>query len=236
MSRIPRFASIVSIVAGVILIIAGMVTWAVVQRELEDEHITVSADADAFAGDPVDGPLTAYSEAMTIKEHALDATGGQTYAQLDRDDPTRETAMTASFLRASLFTSVVAFGVAALAMGLGVLFIIVGVALLALDRNIARAVAPATEPTEPANTPATRHRPHPRRRPDRTSRPRHSGTGAAAPHRTDPWHDPRGVGRPRTALGNSQERARRRSRPTSSSIVGRHASNASVAPRAPALD
>ena len=63
--------------------------------------------------------------------------------------------MTASFLRASLFTSVVAFGVAALAMGLGVLFIIVGVALLALDRNIARAVAPATEPTEPAAAPAS---------------------------------------------------------------------------------
>ena len=155
MSRIPRFASIVSIVAGDDQDHAGMVTWAVVQRELEDEHITVSADAEAFAGDPVDGPLTAYSEAMTIKEHALDSTGGQTYAQLDRDDPTRETAMTASFLRASLFTSVVAFGVAALAMGLGVLFIIVGVALLALDRNIARAVAPATEPIEPVAAPAS---------------------------------------------------------------------------------
>jgi hypothetical protein len=154
MSRIPRFASIVAIVAGVILIIAGMVTWAIVQRELEDEHITVSADAEAFAGEPVDGPLTAYSEAMTIKKHALEASGGLTYAQLDQDDPKRETVMTASFLRASLFTSVVSFGVAALVMGLGVLFIIVGVALLALDRNIARAVAPATEPAEPAPVPA----------------------------------------------------------------------------------
>ena len=154
MSRIPRFASIASIVAGVILIIAGMVTWAVVQRELEDEKITVSADADAFAGDPVDGPLTAYSEAMTIKKHALDASGGQTYAQLEQGDPTRETVMTASFLRASLFTSVVAFGVAALVMGLGVLFIIVGVGLLGLDRNIAKALAPATEPTEPVPAPS----------------------------------------------------------------------------------
>ena len=152
MSRIPRFASIVAIVAGVILIVAGMVTWALVQRELEDEHITVSADADAFAGDPVDGPLTAYSEAMTIKKHALEASGGQTYAQLEQGDPTRETVMTASFLRASLFTSVVAFGVAALVMGLGVLFIIVGVALLALDRNVARAVAPSTSTSSPTAT------------------------------------------------------------------------------------
>ena len=154
MSRIPRFASIASIVAGVILIVAGMVTWALVQRELQDEHITVSADAEAFAGDSVDGPLTAYSQAMTIKKHALEASGGKTYAQLEQGDPTRETVMTASFLRASLFTSVVAFGVAALVMGLGVLFIIVGAALLALDRNIARALAPATEPSEPLGAPA----------------------------------------------------------------------------------
>ena len=37
--------------------------------------------------------------------------------------------MNGSFLRASLFTSVVAFGVAALVMGLGLLFILIGVAL-----------------------------------------------------------------------------------------------------------
>jgi hypothetical protein len=37
--------------------------------------------------------------------------------------------MIASFLQASLFTSVVAFGVAALAAGLGVVFILIGVAL-----------------------------------------------------------------------------------------------------------
>jgi hypothetical protein len=37
--------------------------------------------------------------------------------------------MNGSFLRASLFTSVVSFGVAAMAMGMGVLFILVGLAL-----------------------------------------------------------------------------------------------------------
>ena len=46
--------------------------------------------------------------------------------------------MTSSFLRASLFASVVAFGVAALVVALGVLFILVGVAILALDRRWAR--------------------------------------------------------------------------------------------------
>ncbi|MCX6415009.1 MAG: aromatic ring-opening dioxygenase LigA, partial [Actinobacteria bacterium] len=60
---------------------------------------------------------------------------GKTYAELDREDPLRQTAMTGSFLRASLFTSVVAFGVSALVVGLGALFILVGFALRSLIRR-----------------------------------------------------------------------------------------------------
>jgi hypothetical protein len=77
----------------------------------------LSDDAARFAGDKIDGPLTAYTEAETIERHALKASGGKTYAELGTDDPARQTVMTASFLRASLFTSVVSFGVAAMAMG-----------------------------------------------------------------------------------------------------------------------
>ena len=57
--------------------------------------------------------------------------------------------MTSSFLRASLFTSVVAFGVAALVVGLGVLFILVGLAIMALDRR-QRAMAAAGDAPPPA--------------------------------------------------------------------------------------
>ena len=49
----------------------------------------------------------------------------------------RDTVMTASFLRASLFTSVVSFGVAAFAAGVGVLMILIGVALLRVCRLVA---------------------------------------------------------------------------------------------------
>ena len=42
--------------------------------------------------------------------------------------------MTASFLRASLFTSVVAFGVAALVVGLGIVFILLGWSVRRLGR------------------------------------------------------------------------------------------------------
>jgi hypothetical protein len=153
MARIPRIVAILSIVAGVVMIVAGAVTYYIVHRELADEHIVVSDDAETNAGEPVEGPFTAYSEAMVIKEHALEIGEGKTYAELPQDDPTRETVMTASFLRASLFTSVVAFGVAALVMGLGVLFILVGLALLGVLKRIdglGQAVAP--EPVTPESS------------------------------------------------------------------------------------
>jgi hypothetical protein len=129
-----RVIAILIMVAGLILLGAGVATWFTVRDQLADEHITVSEDADHFAGDKVDGPFTAYSEAETIEKHALEASGGLTYAELPQDDPKRQTVMTASFLRASLFTSVVAFGVAALAAGLGVVFILLGLALLSIYR------------------------------------------------------------------------------------------------------
>ena len=121
----------VVVVAGVVFAVAGVVTWFLVADQLRAENITVSQDAEYFAGDPVTGPLTAYSEAQVINKHALQATGGKTYAELEQDDPARQTAMQASFLRASLFTSVVAFGVAALAAVLGVILVLIGTSLKA---------------------------------------------------------------------------------------------------------
>ena len=49
--------------------------------------------------------------------------------ELPQDDPNRDSVMTASFLRASLFTSVVAFGVAALVTVLGLVLVALGWAL-----------------------------------------------------------------------------------------------------------
>ena len=48
----------------------------------------------------------------------------------------RDTVMNASFLRASLFTSVVAFGVATLVAGLGVLFILFGLGFLGILKRL----------------------------------------------------------------------------------------------------
>ena len=122
-----------------------------------------------LADKPVAGPFTAYAQANAINHHALDGAKGRTYAQLGDDSralkaklakegvskedidknkdvvaiaDARDSAMKGSFLRASLFTSVVAYGVAALVMGLGVLFVLLGFAL--------HRISPAVEVTTPA--------------------------------------------------------------------------------------
>lgn len=124
-----RTAYITSVVLGVILILGSITTWIVVSSELSKQNITVSDDASCLAGDDVNGPLSAYCQAQIIEKHALDATEGLTYAELDREDPRRATAMNASFLRASLFTSVVAFGVSGMAFLMGIVFVLVGLGM-----------------------------------------------------------------------------------------------------------
>jgi hypothetical protein len=131
-TRTARLAGLVAIVAGVLLIAGGATTWAMVRSQLVAENITVAEDAAMFAGERVDGPLDAFFQADIINHHALEMSEGKTYAELDREDPLRATVMNASFLRSSLFTSVIAFGVAAFAAGMGVLFVLTGAALRSL--------------------------------------------------------------------------------------------------------
>ena len=126
-----RLASISAIVVGIVMAIAGVVTWVVITNTLSGQRITVSDDAGCLAGDEVNGPFSAYCQAEVIDKHTQEITGGLTYAELDQDDPNRATAMDSAFLQASLFTSVVAYGVAALAFVLGIVLTLVGFALRA---------------------------------------------------------------------------------------------------------
>ncbi|HXV72660.1 MAG TPA: aromatic ring-opening dioxygenase LigA [Acidimicrobiia bacterium] len=124
-----KTAYITSVVLGIVLIAGGIATWVVVSSTLGDQNITVSEDASCLAGDEVNGPLSAYCEAQIIEVHALEATDGLTYAELPRESELRPVAMNASFLRASLFTSVVAFGVAGMAILMGIVFVLIGLGM-----------------------------------------------------------------------------------------------------------
>ena len=133
-SKAPRTIGTILAIVGIVLALAGIGTYFTISSTLSAEKITTSKDA-CLPDRAVSGPFTAYCEAMVIAKHAGDATGGKTYAELGKDDPLRQVAMTASFLRASLFTSVVAFGVAALTVLLGLLFVLTGVSLRILGTH-----------------------------------------------------------------------------------------------------
>jgi hypothetical protein len=119
-------ASIVAIVVGIVMAVAGVITWVVVSSTLSDQKIVVSDDASCLAGDEVNGPFSAYCQANVIDKHTMKITGGLTYSELEQDDPNRATAMDSAFLQASLFTSVVAFGVAFMAFGVGIVLALIG--------------------------------------------------------------------------------------------------------------
>src|SRR5687768_10308426 len=100
--KVVRLVGLVAIIAGALLVVAGGATWITVRSQLVAENITIPDDAMAFQGNLVDGPLDAYVQADIINHHALEGSGGLTYAEMDREDPARATLMNASFLRASL--------------------------------------------------------------------------------------------------------------------------------------
>lgn len=114
-------------------------------NQLAAEKITVPADSALLPGDDVNGPFSAYAQAEIIKKHALAGSDGKTYAELGslatqaknsgdaelaaKYTAQRATVMNASFLRSSLFTSVLAYGVCFMAMGLGLMLALLGWAL-----------------------------------------------------------------------------------------------------------
>jgi preprotein translocase subunit SecF len=156
-----KVTGIIAIIAGIIFILAGGVTWGLITSNLNEQKITVSDDSPMLAGDDVNGPFSAFAQAQIINTHAEAATSGKTYAELGGEvaaaqeagdtalaeelQTQRTTMMNASFLRASLFTSVVAYGVAALVVGLGVILILVGWAFTSLART-APVVAAGSNP------------------------------------------------------------------------------------------
>ena len=144
-----RIAGLVSFIAGVVMLVSGAFAWGITSTQLASENITVAADAPAFAGSKVTGPLTAFYQAEAVKQHTRAASNGLTYAELgakvqeakdagdtataEKLQQTRTMVETGNFVRASLLTSVMAFGVSALVMGAGLLFSCLGWGLYRLS-------------------------------------------------------------------------------------------------------
>ena len=115
--------------AGSAGVLGGLAAWLIVRGQLAREKITVPAGAARLGGRQVRGPLTAFAEADYIRQVTERATGGRAYGELSEDDPAGPLAQDAALLRASLFTSILAFGVSAAGMAVGAVLLVIGRAL-----------------------------------------------------------------------------------------------------------
>lgn len=138
-----------ALAAGSILVAGGAAAWAVVTTQLRGEKITVPGNAPMLAGKPVQGPATAYVEALVIKGNAERGAEGRTFADIsdalrhvekgsdhERELRAQSAALaTAASLRTSLLTSVLAYGVSVLVAGLGAFFVVTGSVLCRTERD-----------------------------------------------------------------------------------------------------
>jgi hypothetical protein len=140
------------LVGGSYTVLRGFDAREQVKDELAAQAIVTPDDA-SIPGVPVSDAATAKSMADIIDVHSREITGGRSYAELGRyltpdgDDtsdealalkdsegnpvanPVRDLALTASTLRTSLYTTVMAFNVADLVIGLGLAIAVLGFAV-----------------------------------------------------------------------------------------------------------
>lgn len=124
-SLVSGLFSAVFIVAGIYAIVQGLDAADVVRERITAENI-VTAEDSALPNVLVDGYDAAVAQADVIGVHALEATDGQTYAEMDREDPNREIAAKAASLRTSLYSTAMAFKLSELVTYLGAAFVALG--------------------------------------------------------------------------------------------------------------
>jgi hypothetical protein len=140
--------------SGLFMIYEGKQARDDVTNTLAAERIITSENAEIPLV-RVTGPEEAKAQADIIKEDALRATGGKTWAELDRNDPNRQTYLTSVTLRTALMQSYIAFKVADLVMGVGALVAVLGAAQAVLGLYLGFIVVKRPEPSVDATVQPT---------------------------------------------------------------------------------
>jgi hypothetical protein len=149
MKLVTRWAWLGAVLFGLGLIAAGgyMVNEArnariEVRDTLAAERIVTAEDAEIPLA-AVDTAAEARAQADVIQKHALGITEGKTYAELERTDPRRNTYLQAVTLRSALMQSYLAFKVADLVAGVGVIVALLGGSHVVLGLYLGLVTAPA---------------------------------------------------------------------------------------------
>jgi hypothetical protein len=147
----PLVLGVVFIGGGIFMISEGRAAHDEVRDSVIREDITVSGDSPVFGGEVIDSAAKAQAQSDVILAHTNEATGGLTYATLDRfvaadgvgttsdaklallndagapvENPLRATALTSATLRTSLGVAVMGFRISDLVSGLGLFMMAIG--------------------------------------------------------------------------------------------------------------
>ena len=122
---------LVLVASGVFMVYEGRAAHNDVRDTLAEERIISSEDA-AIPLAEVDSAAEAKAQAEVIRKHALDQSGGKTYAEMDRSDPNRATYLNSVTLRTALMESYLAFKVGDLVVGVGAIVALLGLSHVVL--------------------------------------------------------------------------------------------------------
>lgn len=172
-------ASVLLIVFGVGAIVAGFAGRDSVRSELAREHIVGTPDMKGVANKKVDTGSEARDFAAGMRKHALEATGGKTYADMPRfagkngqptndpklaatnpksgqpvDNPQRQIWVTETALSSALNTAYFAENVALFSIIMGFALLLTGVGFGVVTLQVLRKPATRRAPRHAATTPA----------------------------------------------------------------------------------
>ena len=133
MKTLTRYVVVAMVVLGLamvgiggIFVAKGLDVKAEIQAELLQEQVTTGQDA-SIPGVMVQDSTTAKAQQDAITAHTYGEWGP--YSGLDREDPRRDVYLKGLTLRNSLNLAIMGFGVADLAIGTGVIAIVLGLAM-----------------------------------------------------------------------------------------------------------
>ncbi len=136
MAALAKVGWVGAILAGIAFIVLGVVFIAL-SNGAKDEIRTAMIAEDVTTGDDAAIPNvlvqdveTARAEEAVLAEHTLGRYGP--YTAMDREDPNRASYLKGLTMRNSLNLSIMGFGVADLALGVGVVSILMGASTLLL--------------------------------------------------------------------------------------------------------
>jgi hypothetical protein len=135
MKKLLTVSSWFAVVAGLVLIIGGVWGICFTYQNIAQENIITPADA-SIPGVPVRGPFTLKAQADIIRHHVLEMTKGQTYAEMSRQDPTRDIWVTATPLITALNLAILTYVFSGLIILLGCISVWTGVVFSSLRRHL----------------------------------------------------------------------------------------------------